>query len=103
MQFVAVPAGSGYSVEAQIANDDAVGGIQIMVTPIKKAGFGVIQVNRLGERSIFFKVRLSYTVFKLLNTISKHTKIPVKQITLLYQNRRLEKGNSVPTLLSFGS
>jgi hypothetical protein len=102
-QFVAVPTGSGYSVEAQIANDDAVGGIQIMVTPIKKASFGVIQVNRLGGSSIFFKVRLSYTVFKLLNNISKYTKIPIKQITLLYQNRRLEKGNSVPTLLSFGS
>jgi hypothetical protein len=74
-----------------------------MVTPIKKASFGVIQVNRLGGSSIFLKVRISHTVFKLLKAISELTEIPVEQMALLYQNRRLEKGNSVPTLLSFGS
>ncbi|MCJ1310663.1 hypothetical protein MMC25_004329 [Agyrium rufum] len=32
-QFVAMPVGSGYSVEAQVTGEDAVGGIQICVVP----------------------------------------------------------------------
>lgn len=40
-QFVAVPLGSGYSVEAQIAGADTIGGIQIEVTPTKAAAAAV--------------------------------------------------------------
>jgi len=92
MQFVAVPSGSGYSVEAQIMNAESTGGIQITVTPIKTAGTGVIQVNRLSGTPIFFKVRLSSTIFKLLQKMSSHTSIPVEQMSLLYQGRRLQNG-----------
>jgi hypothetical protein len=92
MQFVAVPTGSGYSVEAQIAQADATGGIQFMVTPIKKAPFGVIQVNRLVGGPIYFNLRLSSTVYKLMKAISEYTSIPVEQLGRLFNNRRLENG-----------
>jgi hypothetical protein len=92
MQFVVVSTGSGYSVEAQIANADAVGGIQIMVTPIKQAGCGVVQVNCFNGSPMFCKVRLGGTVFKLLKGISRSTQIPVEQLGLLYNNRHLENG-----------
>jgi len=36
-QFVAMPLGSGYSVEAQITGEEMVGGLQIEVTPSKVA------------------------------------------------------------------
>jgi hypothetical protein len=91
-QFVAISTSSSYSVEAQIANADAIGGIQIMVTPIKQAGCGVIQVNCLNGPPMFCKVRLGSTVFKLLKGISRSTQIPVEQLSLLYYNRRLENG-----------
>jgi hypothetical protein len=94
MQFVAVRAGSGYSVEAQIAHADAVGGIQIMVTPLKQASTGIIQVIRLCGSPVFFKIKLCSTVFKLLKAIAKNTGIPVEQLGLLYNNRRMENGTS---------
>jgi superfamily II DNA helicase RecQ len=56
MQFVAVPTGSGYSVEAQVANAESTGGIQIMVTPIKNAGLAVIQVKSLLYSAMSFRV-----------------------------------------------
>ncbi|KAE9374216.1 hypothetical protein N431DRAFT_543615 [Stipitochalara longipes BDJ] len=90
MQFVAVPTGSGYSVEAQIANADYTGGIQIMVTPIKKVGTGIIEVKRLSGFPMKFRIRLSYTVFKLLQKISEQTHVPVEQMSLLYQGHRLQ-------------
>jgi hypothetical protein len=95
-QFVAVPTGSGYSIEAQIANADAVGGIQITVTPIKQATTGTIQVIRLCGSPVFFKIKLCSTVFKLLKAIAKVTEIPVEQLGLLYNNCRMETG-TLPT------
>lgn len=35
-QFVAVPLGSGYSVEAQVTGEDILGGLQFEITPAKK-------------------------------------------------------------------
>ncbi|PMD28575.1 hypothetical protein NA56DRAFT_653256 [Hyaloscypha hepaticicola] len=90
MQFLGVRAGSGYSVEAQIANADAVGGIQIMVTPLKQASTGIIQLIRPFGSPVFFKIKLCSTVFKLLKAIAKNTGIPVEQLGLLYNNRRME-------------
>jgi hypothetical protein len=92
MQFVAVQTGSGYSVEAQITKADTVGGIQIMVTPLKQAATGIIQVISLCGPPTFFKIKLCSTVFKLLKAIAKNTGVPVEQLSLLYNNRRMEPG-----------
>lgn len=35
-QFVAMPLGSGYSVEAQITGADLIGGLQFDITPVKE-------------------------------------------------------------------
>ena len=85
------------SLEAQITNADAVGGIQIMVTPLKQAATGIIQVISLCGSPTFFKIKLCSTVFKLLKAIAKDTGIPVEQLGLLYNNRRMETG-TLPTL-----
>jgi len=92
MQFVAVPMGSGYSVEAQILNAESTGGIQITVTPIKTASTGIIYVNRLSGHQLAFKIRLSSTVFKLLQKMSVYTGVPVEQMSLLFRGHRLQNG-----------
>jgi hypothetical protein len=90
-QFVAVPSGSGYSVEAQIANADAVGGIQILVTPIKNGRLIMVKINRLGQNPICCPVRTSQTVYKLMTELAARISVPVQQFGLLFSNRRLEQ------------
>jgi hypothetical protein len=36
MQFVAMPKGSGYSVEAQVTGEEKIGGLQFELTPVKR-------------------------------------------------------------------
>jgi hypothetical protein len=95
MQFVAVPSGSGYSVEAQIGNIDAVGGIQIMVTPIKRGPLVSIIVDRLGSLvPVRLRIPLNATVYELMSKVAATTKTPAEQLGVLFKNRRLEESKS---------
>ncbi|KAH7310089.1 hypothetical protein BKA65DRAFT_559406 [Rhexocercosporidium sp. MPI-PUGE-AT-0058] len=49
IQFVSVRSGSGYSVEVQITSTETVGGIQIIVTPIKRGPTQFIYIKRLSK------------------------------------------------------
>lgn len=51
-QFVAVPTGSGYSVEAQITGHDHIAGLQFEVTPVHKP---VRRERKPGDVKIFIK------------------------------------------------
>jgi hypothetical protein len=91
MQFVAVLTGSGYSVEAQIASLEAVGGIQISVTPIKMGPRVTVYIKRLNHGTLAVCTYLNATVYELIRMISTSTGTPVEQIGLLFNSRRLKQ------------
>jgi len=91
IQFVAVTSGSGYSVEAQIASIEAVGGIQITVTPIKMGPRVTIYMKRLNQATLAVRTHLNATVYELMQMASMCTGIPVEQLGLLFNNRRLKQ------------
>ncbi|TVY65745.1 hypothetical protein LSUE1_G008321 [Lachnellula suecica] len=91
MQFVAVPSGSGYSVESQISSNDAVGGIQISVTPVKPGETISINIKRLNGSGWCFEALENDTVYKLMLDAAKHFNTPVEQFYLLFNSQRLDK------------
>lgn len=95
MQFVAVPSGAGYSVEAQIAKVEAVGGIQLMVTPIKRGAIANLKVDRLGQSQLSIRTQLNATVHELMTKISAKLSTPIEQFKLLFNGRTLDKGASM--------
>jgi hypothetical protein len=101
MQFVAVPSGSGYSVEAQIASIEVVGGIQISVTPIKMGPVVTVYIKRLLKATLVVRTHLNATVYELMQMISIYTGTPIEQLGILFNNLRLkesELGFKVPNL-----
>ncbi|CZT05490.1 uncharacterized protein RCO7_08465 [Rhynchosporium graminicola] len=91
--FVSVPVGSGYSVEAQVASTEKVGGIQIMITPIKRGPTQFIYVNQLSKGPPLVMVHSNASVYEFMSEISKENNVPVDQMRLLYNSRRLEKNH----------
>jgi hypothetical protein len=91
MQFVAVPSGSGYSVEAQIASIEAVGGIQISITPIKMGPRVTVYIKRLMQAALAVRTHLNANVYELMQMISTSTGTPVEQLGILFNNRRLKQ------------
>jgi tetratricopeptide (TPR) repeat protein len=53
-QFVAMPTGSGYSIESQIIDEETIGGFQIEVTPAKE---GIFNTSNPELREIIKKIR----------------------------------------------
>lgn len=53
-QFVAMPTGSGYSIESQLIDEDTIGGFQIQVTPAKEE---IFKVNNPELKEILKKIR----------------------------------------------
>jgi hypothetical protein len=91
MQFIAVPSGSGYSVEAQITSIEAVGGIQISVTPIKMSPRVTLYIKRLLQATLVVRTHLNATVYELMQMISTCTGTPIEQLGILFSNRRLKQ------------
>lgn len=48
-QFVAMPKGSGYSVEAQVTGEEKMGGLQFEVIPVKQGCPERLQISFVGE------------------------------------------------------
>jgi hypothetical protein len=49
-QFVAMPKGSGYSVEAQVTGEEKIGGLQFEITPVKRKCPATLKISLSGGR-----------------------------------------------------
>lgn len=98
-QFVAMPFGSGHSVEAQITGKDTTGGIQIEVTPYKpqtipkftlpsKVGSFEIFVKTVTGKTLKFGVELSDTIKDLMYRIRDVEDVSFAEQRLVYNGRQ---------------
>ncbi|KAI1413445.1 hypothetical protein F5Y13DRAFT_189352 [Hypoxylon sp. FL1857] len=89
-QFVAMPAGSGYSVEAQITGEDTVGGLQVEITPSRpiedpKYLFVRGPEGRLTEHNF----PPSYTISKVKDVVFDQLKIQRNTHKLFHKGKEL--------------
>jgi hypothetical protein len=95
-QFVAVPMGSGYSVEAQVTGKEDVGGLQFEITPLEgdetePLGEGEIEVfvkNLLGK-SIAYRIGEDDNVRALKTQIHVRENLTIEKQRLIYHGRQL--------------
>lgn len=99
-QFVAVPTGSGYSVEAQITGQDLVGGLQFEITPRVKpprlvgnpADDYPLYVKTLTGRTIHLEVYSELDIYGVKCLIQEQEGIPPDQQRLIIAGKVLEDG-----------
>ena len=99
-QFVAMPTGSGYSVEAQITGQDLVGGLQFEITPpvipprilLNLPGDFQIFVKTLTGKTLKLEVQSKLTTAGLKLLIQEQEGIPPDQQRLIYRGELLEDG-----------
>lgn len=108
-QFVAMPLGSGYTVEAQITGADLIGGLQIEVVPakeflsvprtlygnsiiVKPAGtpYFSIEVRSLTGTILTLDVSKLHTIEEVKSLVQDHEGIPPDQQRMIYKGRQLE-------------
>lgn len=96
-QFVAMPSGSGYSVEAQISGEDIVSGLQFEITPqlasnAIKLDYFDVDVKTLTGKIIYLRAQAESTVKGTKRVIQKSEGIPADQQRLIFSGRQLEDG-----------
>lgn len=89
-QFVAMPLGSGYSVEAQISGADLIGGLQLEVVPVKETPASHIFICTLTGKKIPLNVSESHTIGEVENLITDAEGIPQDQQRLIFDDRQLD-------------
>lgn len=94
-QFVAMPTGSGYSVEAQITGEEAIRGIQFEITPAKYNGCDHVFVQLSNGRSLVLNhLEPHMRISRLKSMIRDETGVPIVQQRLVFAGVQLENGKS---------
>jgi hypothetical protein len=100
-QFVAMPMGSGYSVEAQVSGEELVGGLQFCITPSTRTTKGItietptlisLKVQPLVGKIILVDVLDCGYVKDIKYKILKKEGIPTDQQRLVFCGKKLEDG-----------
>jgi ubiquitin len=114
-QFVAMPLGSGYSVEAQITGADLVGGLQLEVVPVKAepplipvypslaeikakyAGMKTMQIfaKTLVGKTITLEVTHDHTIDDVKLAIYHVEEIPPDQQRIIFAGKEIEGGRTL--------
>ncbi|KAF2118753.1 integral membrane protein [Lophiotrema nucula] len=102
-QFVAMPLGSGYSVESQITGMDSMGGLQLEVTPVKAPPIGPrssvrgvplkyfkVQVQTLTGKAIIIPTCTHDHIEDLKTKVQDAEGIPLDQQRLIFNGQQLE-------------
>lgn len=95
-QFVAIPMGSGYTVEAQVTGEDVTGGLQFEITPAKCAKSIATYVDHklfvktlTGKTISLSGVSALTTVRKIKSLIQAKEGIPSDQQRLIHAGKQL--------------
>lgn len=100
-QFVAMPLGSGYSVESQMTGENAVGGLQFEIIPAplppmvySGTDYSIeeLSIQTLTGKTMTFDLSASTTVLALKSKIQTREGIPVDQQRLIFEGKQLEDG-----------
>lgn len=90
-QFVAMPMGGGYTVEAQVTGEDVTGGLQFEVTPATQHSSKKLFIKTLtGKIMPFSNLSSSTTIAQLKDRICVREGIPLDQQRLIYGGKQLD-------------
>ena len=91
-QFVAMPMGSGYSVEAQVTGQEVAGGLQFEITPHADK---TVFVRTLTGRTVAVAIDFDESILTLKEIISDMENIPVSRQRLVYAGRTVDGAHIV--------
>ncbi|KAF2833813.1 hypothetical protein CC86DRAFT_415799 [Ophiobolus disseminans] len=98
-QFVAMPQGSGYSVEAQITGQEVTGGFQFEVTPFDTKQYMTVYVKNPSCLAKQYRLRTDCMVEDLKQIVVPHVGAGPDQQRLYFCEAQMEDGR---TLASYG-
>ncbi|KAI4199039.1 MAG: hypothetical protein LQ350_004861 [Teloschistes chrysophthalmus] len=96
-QFVAMPMGAGYRVEAQVTGEEVTGGLQFQITLPKSHPLGRLQVlvKSLGKTIILQGFSDLATIAQLKKLIRSQVGIPTSQQRLIFCGMQLEDPHTI--------